>query len=469
MDFVAAVRGYLSFAFLFLSASLAIGQAESALAPEIRAKIDAAAQQVLSASGVPSASIAVVQNGQIVYRQAYGDARLEPRVPAKTAMRYSIGSVSKQFTATAILMLAEQGKLSLDDPVARFVPDLTRAKEVTIRQVLSHTSGYQDYWPQDYVPPFMLQPVTANKILDQWARKPLDFDPGTQWQYSNTGYVIAGLIVERASGTPLLEFLTKNIFGPLQMKSVMNIDQQRLTETDATGYTRYGLGPLRVAPKEGQGWLFAAGELAMPAEDLAKWDVSLINQTLLKPSSYRELETTVLLKNGVATNYGLGLGVRREFSRRILEHGGEVSGFTSANIVFPDDRAAVVVLTNEDAVDVSDQIANKVIPLLFPQEDTGKDEALARAIFEELQQGRINRALFTDNANAYFSETALKDFASGLGPLGAPQSFTQGRRSERGGMTFRLFTAKFPKQTLQIWQRTLPDGKIEQYQIMVAE
>jgi CubicO group peptidase (beta-lactamase class C family) len=229
------------------------------------------------------------------------------------------------------------------------------------------------------------------------------------------------------------------------------------------------LEPLRIAPKEGAGWLFAAGELAMPAEDLAKWDVSLINQTLLKPSSYRELETTVLLKNGVATNYGLGLGVAREFSRRVLQHGGEVSGFTSANIVFPDDRAAVVVLTNEDAVDVSDQIANKVIALLFPQDDTSKDEAQARAIFEDLQKGWINRSLFSDNANAYFSEIALKDFASGLGPLGAPQSFTQNRRSDRGGMTFRLFNAKFPKQNLQIWQRTLPDGKIEQYQVMVTE
>src|SRR3979490_2805253 len=105
----------------------------------------------------------------------------------------------------------------------------------------------------------MLQPVTADKILDLWACKPLDFDPGTQWQYSNTGYVIAGLIVERASGTPMLDFLSKHIFEPLKMKSVMNIDQQHLTETDATGYTRYGLGPLHVAPKEGQGWLFAAG------------------------------------------------------------------------------------------------------------------------------------------------------------------------------------------------------------------
>jgi len=346
MSFSIAVRNRMGLVLLLLSVSLAMAQADSTLAPEIRAKIDAAAQQVLFSTGVPSASVAIVQDGRIVYLRAYGDARLDPRVPAKSGMRYSIGSISKQFTATAILMLAEQGKLSLDDPVARFVPDLTRAKEVTIRQVLSHTSGYQDYWPQDYVPPFMLQAVGANKILDLWARKPLDFDPGTQWQYSNTGYVIAGLIVERASGTPLLEFLSKHIFEPLEMKSVMNIDQQRLTETDATGYTRYGLGPLRVAPKEGKGWLFAAGELAMPAEDLAKWDISIINQKLLKPASYREFETSIVLKNGVATNYGLGISVRRDFSRRTLEHGGEVSGFTSANYVFPDDRAALVVLTN---------------------------------------------------------------------------------------------------------------------------
>lgn len=469
MSLSMTVRNRAALIFVLLMVSLAVAQGDPAVAPEIRGKIDAAAQQVLLATGVPSASVAVVQGGRIVYLQAYGDARLEPRVQAKPGMRYSIGSISKQFTATAILMLAEQGKLSLDDPVARFIPDLTRAKDVTIRQVLSHTSGYQDYWPQDYVPPFMLQPVNADKILDLWARKPLDFEPGTQWQYSNTGYVIAGLIVERASGMPLLEFLSKNIFGPLQMKSVMNIDQQRLTETDATGYTRYGLGPLRIAPKEGKGWLFAAGELAMPAEDLAKWDISIINQTLLKPASYRDLETSIVLKNGVATNYGLGIGVRRESARRILEHGGEVSGFTSENVIFPDDRAAVVVLTNEDAVDASEQIANKIAPLLFPQEDTSKDEAQARGIFEGLQKGQINRALFSDNANSYFTEQALNDLASGLGPLGAPQSFMQSRRSERGGMTFRLFMVRFPKQNLQIWQRTLPDGKIEQYQTMAAE
>ena len=202
--------------------------------------------------------------------------------------------------------LQEQGKLSLDDKVAKFIPNLTRANEVSIRQLLSHTSGYQDYWPQDYVMPMMLQPTTAHRILDQWARKPLDFDPGTRWQYSNTNYVIAGVIAEKASGMPLLDFLHRNIFDPLGMTSVTNTDQEKLGDSDATGYMRYALGPLRMSPKEGRGWLFAAGELAMTASDLAKWDLSIINQKVLKPSSYKEFETEVRLNNGVGTKIWSG-------------------------------------------------------------------------------------------------------------------------------------------------------------------
>src|SRR5712692_8403286 len=279
------------------------------LPPDLQQQIDKLATDTLARTGVPSASIAIVKDGQVVYTKAYGDGRLEPRTPATAEMRYSIGSISKQFTATAILLLQEQGKLSLDDKVARFIPDLTRANEVTIRQLLSHTSGYQDYWPQDYVMPMMLEPVTAQKILDQWARKPLDFEPGTKWQYSNTNYVIAGVIVEKASGMPLLRFLGEKVFTPLEMKSVTNIDQEKLGESDPLGYLRYALGPLRPAPKEGKGWLFAAGELAMTAQDLARWDISIIDQKILKPTSYRELGTEVLLKNGLGTQYGLGIDV----------------------------------------------------------------------------------------------------------------------------------------------------------------
>src|SRR5689334_25388973 len=138
------------------------------ISPDLKSKIDDTAHQVLTATGVPSASIAVVQNGQLVYTQAYGDARVEPKLAAGTDMRYGVGSISKQFTAAAILLLQEQGKLKLDDPVGKYIPDLTRANEVTIRQLLSHTSGYQDYWPQDYLMPFIMKPTTPEKIMDQW-------------------------------------------------------------------------------------------------------------------------------------------------------------------------------------------------------------------------------------------------------------------------------------------------------------
>lgn len=450
---------------VLLGASLLAAQVPAPISAALREKVDAAVRQALTSTGVPSASIAIVQAGTITYLQAYGDGRIEPRTPALPSMRYSIGSISKQFTATAMLLLAEQGKLSIDDPVSRFVPNLTRGNEVTIRELLSHTSGYQDYWPQDYVPPFMLQLVTADKILDLWARKPLDFDPATQWQYSNTNFVIAGLIVEKASGEPLLQFLSEHIFTPLGMKSVMNIDQNRLNETDATGYLRYALGPPRLAPKEGKGWLFAAGELAMPAEDLAKWDIGMINQTVLRPASYAEMEKEVVLRNGLGTRYGLGVDVRQEFGQRVIEHGGEVSGFTAENMVLPDARMAVVVLVNEDSVGASGDIARSIAGLLFREADAGRQEEQSREIFAALQHGKINRALFTENCNSYFSEQALKDFASSLGPLGSPTEFTQTNKQERGGMTFRLFEVHFPKKTVEVWERIMPEGKIEQYQV----
>ncbi|MEP6707761.1 MAG: serine hydrolase domain-containing protein [Pyrinomonadaceae bacterium] len=445
--------------------------AQGQLPSDLREKIDKLAMDTLTSTGVPSASVAIVKDGRIVYVKAYGDARLEPRTPATPQMRYSIGSISKQFTATAILLLQEQRKLSLDDKVSRFIPELTRANEVTIRQLLSHTSGYQDYWPQDYVMSMMLQPVTAQKIMDTWARKPLDFEPGTKWQYSNTNYVIAGVIVERASGMSLLRFLREKVFTPLGMKSVANIDQEKLGNTDPTGYLRYALGPLRPAPKEGKGWLFAAGELAMPAEDLAKWDISIMDRKLMNLMSYSEFERAVLLKNGVSTGYGLGVDVGTEAGHRALSHGGEVSGFTAENIVFPDERVAVVALTNQDAAGAAGEIAHGIAPLLLATNDPAAPQKTeqARKIFVGLQEGTIDRSLLTDNANAYFSELALKDFASGLAPLGTPQEFTQTRQGLRGGMTLRVYRIKFSQKTLRAWTYEMPDGKLEQYQIAPAD
>jgi len=456
---------FASFAVFFAATLHADAQAQ--LPPDLRAKVDKLASEALAKSGVPSASVAVVRDARVVYLKAYGDARVEPRVPAATGMRYSIGSVSKQFTAAAVLLLQEQGRLSLDDRLSKYFPELTRANEITIRQLLSHTSGYQDYWPQDYVPPFMLRPATSRKIMDAWARKPLDFEPGAKWQYSNTGYVVAGAVVEKVSGAPLLQFLREKFFAPLGMKSVADIDEGRLTESDPTGYQRFALGPPRVAPKEGKGWLFAAAELAMTAEDLAKWDIAIMERKILKPSSYRELETETVLNNGLGTRYGLGVFVRSEAGRRSLSHGGEVSGFTAENVVFPDERLAVVALTNQDAVGVSSDIAHGVASLLFESDDpvTPRKTEQARKIFEGLQRGTIDRSLFTEDANFYFGEQALKDFASSLGLLGAPLEFTQTGQSLRGGMVGRFYSVKLKDRTLSAWTYETPDGRLEQFQV----
>jgi len=458
--------------FLSLSFLLTIClSADAQLSADITAKIDKASTDALQRTGVPSASVAVVKDGKIVYVKAYGDAKLDPRTPADPKMRYSIGSISKQFTAAALLMLQEQGKLSLDDKVGKYIPDLTRANEVTVRQLLSHTSGYQDYWPQDYVMPGMLKPVTAQQIMDTWAKKPLDFDPGTKWQYSNTNYVIAGAIAEKVAGMPLWQFLQQRVFKPLDMQSAYDIDRAKLESADPIGYYRFALGPLHPAPKEGPGWLFAAGEIAMTAEDLAKWDISIIDQKLLKPSSYAQLSTDTLLTNGVSTRYGLGIGVASASGRRALSHNGEVSGFTAQNTIFPDDRAAVVVLTNQDAADAGGAIANAITPLLFETADaaTPVKTEQARKIFEGLQKGTIDRSLFTDNANFYFSDTAIKDFADSLGSFGAPKSFDQIQQSLRGGMTLRVYIARFANgKALRVWTFEMPDGKLEQLQVAPA-
>ncbi|RXS98117.1 class A beta-lactamase-related serine hydrolase [Silvibacterium dinghuense] len=440
-----------------------------------RAKIDAAAEKVLATTGVPSATLAVVEHGEIVYTHAYGDARLSPKLAATPAMRYSVGSISKQFTAAAILLLEQQGKLSIDDPVSKYLPDLTQAKDVTIRMLLSHTSGYQDYWPEDYLMPPMREAVTAQHILDVWGKKPLDFEPGTKWQYSNTNFVIAGRIVEMVSGEELMPFLQEHIFKPLDMEAVWNSDAKKLGDTDAEGYIRYALGPLRPAPKEGKGWMFAAGELAMPAYDLSQWNISMMNRSLLEKKSYDEMAASVKLKDGTDSHYGLGIFVRQYDGHVLWEHSGEVSGFTAENLVFPDDKIAIAVLTNQDAASAGSGIARAVADLVLDtaagKTPSSAELTQAKQIFAGLQQGKIDRSLFTDNCNAYFGDQALEDFKNSLGPLGEPSSFTQGSESLRGGMTFHSFAVKFDSrpQTLRVTTYTMPDGKLEQYLVEPVE
>jgi D-alanyl-D-alanine carboxypeptidase len=457
---------------VILAVCLSAPSAAQQLTPTERAQIDSGALAVLDATGAPSASIAIVRGGEIVYERAYGDGRIDPKTPATPSMRYAIGSVSKQFTATAILLLEEEGKLSLHDKVAKWFPQLTRASDISVLQLLSMTSGYQDYWPQDYVFTDMQSPATAQMIMQRWGAKALDFDPGTKWQYSNTNYVIAAAIVERVAGMAFMDFLRQRILAPLKMTSVADFDVAALSESDAEAYLRNAIGPLRPAPKEATGWLFGAGQLAMTAHDLALWDIAVINRSVLRPASYRTQQTDIILEAGNATGYGLGVNITAPGGRRRVSHGGAVSGYTTSNQIYPDDRSAIVVFTNiyPGAAGAPGQIADRIAKIILAPAETAGAAAreFARRIYDGLTKGTIDRAVLTPAANAYFTQEVLSDYAASLAPLGSPTEFAASGELLRGGMTIRSYRIRAGGVLMELTTMTLPDGRIDQYIISRA-
>jgi hypothetical protein len=275
--------------------------------------------------------------------------------------------------------------------------------------------------------------------------------------------------VQKASGQPFWSFLKTNILDPLGMNDTIDLDSQRKL-VEPTGYMRFAFGPSRPAILEGPGWYFADGEMAMPVKDLLTWDISLINQTVLKPESYLELETDHRLNNGQGTGYGLGIAVGQWREHRMLSHGGEVGGFVASNVILPDDKVAIAVLTNEEASSAAGSISHEVLTVLFDQSarssETAKAESIAKAVLVGLQHSKLDRALLTSNCNYYFTDQAIADYRTSLEKLGAPSSFELKSEIKRGGMTGRFYTVKWSNGT----EATLstywtPDGKIEQFLI----
>ncbi|WP_267386847.1 serine hydrolase domain-containing protein [Sphingomonas sp. GC_Shp_3] len=443
------------------------------LTPSEAAKVDAIVTQSLARTGVPSASIAIVRGGKTVFAKAYGK-QSETIPQARADLKYPIASISKQFTAAAMLLLEDEGKLSLDDHVSKYVPGISDGDVITIRQLLSHTSGLQDYWPQDYSFAAMRNSVTPQQILDRWAKKPLDFTPGTKWQYSNTGYVVAGLIVEKVAGMPLLDFLKLHVFTPLGMDPV---DQDKANGPGyPQGYQRFALGPVRPERPAAPGWLFAAGELAMSASDLAKWDIARMNRTLLPAEDWTTQETPVKLADGTTNGYGLGVSAHEQAGHAYIEHSGEAVGFLSENTVFPDDKAAVVVLVNADFSGAFTDIAGKIADVILPPSQAQRAEvantAKALRLYEMLRMGTLDRNTMTDDSNYYFTPTALADYKATLGPLGEPKSFELAQPPKlRGGFVNRNYRAVFADCTLNIVTYAEPGdtGRYEQFLVMPSQ
>jgi CubicO group peptidase (beta-lactamase class C family) len=293
-----------------------------------------------------SYAVAVVKDGRLMMARGFGYADLENDVPATAETVYRLGSITKQFTAMAILQLVEAGKLSLDDELTKFLPDYpTQDHKVTVRHLLNHTSGIKSY---TNVPGFrarMRQDFSHDQLLDVFKKEPFEFAPGEKWNYNNSGYYLLGLIIEKASGQSYADYLQEHIFRPLAMSATRYGDTRPLIRHRAMGYRLekeqlVNDDPLSMTAP------FAAGALVSSVLDLVKWHLALEAGQFISPASYEAMYRPTKLADGKTQAYGFGWAVGEMAGHAKLSHGGGINGFSTMIARYPQDRLAVVVLTN---------------------------------------------------------------------------------------------------------------------------
>lgn len=298
----------------------------------------------------PGASAIVVKDGKVLFRKAYGMAPVELGVPLQPDMVFRLGSITKQFTAVAILMLAEDGKLALSDPIEKYLPGYpTQGHVITIEHLLTHSSGIQSYtdipgWMQDRILPD-LKPLA---LIDGFKKEPMQFAPGTRFRYNNSGYVMLGAIIEKASGQSYEAFLKQRIFEPLGMKSAHYGSNEPILARRVPGYTEDN-GVVANARYLSMTQPYSAGSLVASVDDLAAWDAALYTEKLLKQASLAKAWTPYKTSDGTATTYGYGWSVDQLRGRLAIQHGGGIFGFSTYATRLPNEKVYVAVLANSDS------------------------------------------------------------------------------------------------------------------------
>lgn len=411
-------------------------------------------------------SVAVYHRGEPVLVNAYGWADREQKQPLTSHSLLAIGSVSKQFTCAAILLLAEDGKLSVQDPVARYYPDLTRAQDIRLLDLMRHTSGYPDYYPLDFVDRRMAANRTTDDLIREYAGGKLDFEPGSRWSYSNTGFLILARVVEKVSGRSFADFLQERILAPLGMKETV----YEASATDprvAKGYASFALGPLEQALPEGANWLGGAGGVWSTAEDLARWDLGLADGRVLRPASWKLFTTGVELPDGRFTQYGCGVGVSVREGRQVVAHSGAVAGFSALNVLIPSTRSALVLLSNRE--DGLGRLRDQLLPLLLgdpariPTVQGPPATDLARRLFAQLQAGRPDRAAYAPAFNEFLDARRVEQARRQLKGHGTPTGAELVSQHERGGMEVSQVRLRFRQGSLMTLMYRRPDGVVEQF------
>ena len=312
-------------------------------------EIDALLARAIPADG-PGVAVIAVKDGKTVFRKAYGMANLELGVPLAPDSVFRLGSITKQFTAVAVLMLAEEGKLSLSDPITKHLPGYpAHGHVITVEHLLTHTSGIRSYTglPGYMTGPKVRADLTTAELVEVFSKEPMDFAPGAEWRYNNSGYVLLGAILEKVSGKPYGELLAERIFRPLGMKSTRVGDEGPILAKRAAGYTRDG-ETVANARFLSMTQPHAAGALVSTVDDLALWDAALYTERLVKKASLEKAWTPAVTRDGKPTRYGYGFGVSTLRGARSIEHGGGIFGFSTYAVRLPDEKVYVAVLANSD-------------------------------------------------------------------------------------------------------------------------
>ena len=342
--------------------SLAGAPFTTAAADPIAARIDAELSAAYPAGG-PGAAAIVVRDGKPILRKGYGMANVELGVPNAPDTVFRIGSMTKQFTAVAVLMLVQDGKIAFDDPLTKFLPNYpARGEKITIENLLTHTTGIRSYTEMPDFESNMRNDYTVPEMIDHFAKEPLDFPPGTQWHYDNSGYFLLGAVIERASGMAWGAFLQQRILDPLKMKGTYIGSNDQVIPHRASGYSHDENGKLMNAALLSMTQPYAAGVLFSTVDDLARWDEALYTDKLVRSELLARAWTAFRLPTGASTGYGYGWEVGSWDGHRVIEHDGGINGFSSDGVRLPDDHLFVAVLSNdEDHQPGADTVAERIV------------------------------------------------------------------------------------------------------------
>ena len=425
-------------------------------------------RETARSKGFIGLEMVVIRQGKVEIALGSGKDSLPDGKAVLPETPFAIGSVSKQFTCAAILLLAQDGKLSPMDKVAKWYPKISNADRVTLLDLMNHTSGYPDYYPLDFLDRRMIKPINLDDLIRDYAGGKPDFAPGEKYSYSNTGYSILGRVVEKVSGKSLGEFFKERIFEPLDMKTA-RLDPPAGFEGLPKGYRALGIEGNEWAPPEAGGWLHGAGGIYASANDLGKWGIALMSGKLLNAKSLEIMTKPRILNNGKKRNYGCGLTISDRDGEIVWGHSGAVSGFHANILLVPRTRSVGVLLVNSEHLD-DGQLFRDVMNLLLREESnipkvSGPSPIeQAKLLVAQLACGKLVPGNLGEEYRSFMSNSRVEAYSRRLRELGEPLRIELESVYERGGMEVALLKVFFKNGTILKGSlyRT-PDGRIQQF------